>query len=104
MEVELPKDSETRIYRVSGICVFLAVISFIVPRFVANPEGGFASGATAVLTLLIMIGATLLFSLYLLGVTLQKYSSLSVAAKIAGLGPSIVLALMLSGLFYFISY
>ena len=72
MEIKLPEDSDTKIYRVSGVCVFLAVVSFIVPRFVSNPEGGFASGASAVLTLLIMVSATLLLSLYLLGVTLQR--------------------------------
>ena len=76
----------------------------IVPRFVANPEGGFAGAASAVITLLIMLAATLVFSLYLLAVTVQKYSHLSTAARIAGFAPSVVLAAMLFGLFGFLSY
>jgi len=100
----LPKDPETRIYRLSGICVFLAISSFIVPRFVSNPEGGFASGASAVLTLLIMIGVALLFSFYLFGITFQRYRSISIIARVAGIGPSIILAVVLFGLFGFLSY
>ena len=37
--------------------------SFVVPRFVPNPEGGFASGSSAVLVLLLMLFAALLSSL-----------------------------------------
>jgi len=100
----LSKETEQRIYRLSVVCTFLAAASLIVPRFVANPEGGFAGAASAVQTLLSMLAATFLFSLYLLGVTVRKYNSLSTAAKIAGIGPSVVLAAMLFGLFGFLSY
>jgi hypothetical protein len=51
-----------------------------------------------------MLGSTFLFSLYLLAVTVRKYSNLSTAAKIAGIGPSFVLAATLFGLFEFFSY
>jgi hypothetical protein len=71
---------------------------------VSNPEGGFAGGASAVLTLLIMLGATLLFSLYLLGVTVQRFSRLSKTARIAGLAPSVILAAILIGLFGLLRY
>jgi len=104
LETALPKETEQRIYRLSIICTFLAAASLIIPRFAANLEGGFGGAASAAQTLLSMLGATLLFSLYLLAVTIQKYSTLSTVAKIAGIGPSIVLAAMLFGLFEFLSY
>ena len=100
----MPKETEQRIYRLSVLCTFLAAASLIVPRFLANPEGGFAGAASAIVTLLSMLGATLLFSLYLLAVTVQKYSKVSTAAKIAGIAPSVVLAATLFGLFWFLSY
>jgi hypothetical protein len=100
----LPKNSASIIYRLSGICAVLATASWIAPRFVSNPEGGFAGGASAVLTLLIMLGATLLFSLYLLGVTVQRFSRLSKTARIAGLAPSVILAAILIGLFGLLRY
>ncbi len=100
----MPKETEQRIYRLSVTCTFLIAASLIVPRFVANLEGGFGGAASAVQTLISMLGATLLFSLYLLAVTIRKYSTLSTAAKIAGIGPSIVLAATLFGFFGFLSY
>lgn len=100
----MPDRAEARIYRLFGVCVLLATAAFIVPRFVTNPEGAFASGASAVLTLLIMLGATLIFSLYLLGVTIQQFSSLSILARVAGIGPSLILAIMLFALFGFLGY
>lgn len=104
LETALPKETEKRIYRLFAICTFLATASLIVPRFVSNPEGGFAGAASAILTLLITLGASLFFSLYLLAVTVQKYSNLSTAAKIAGIAPSVVLAATLFGLLGFLSY
>ena len=104
MEKKLPKNPDIKIYRLSGISVCLLVASFIIPRFVSNPEGGFASGASAILTLMVLIGATLLFSLYLLSVTIQSYSNLSTIARVAGIGPSIILAVTLLGLLGFLGY
>jgi len=82
----------------------MATAAFIVPRFVENPEGGFASGSSAIATLLIILCATLLFTLYLLIVTIQNYRSLSIMARFAGIGPSLVLALALLSLFGFLRY
>ena len=104
MEEMLSKNPDIKIYRLSGISVCLLVASFIIPRFVSNPEGGFASGASAILALMVLIGATLLFSLYLLSVTIQSYSDLSTNARVAGIGPSIILAVTLLGLFGFLGY
>ena len=100
----LPDKTEARIYRLSGVCAFLAAACLILPRFVSNPEGGFASGASAVLALLVMLAATLLFSLYLLAISVQNYSSISVGARIAGIGPSLVLAVALLALFTVLRY
>ena len=100
----MAKETEQRIYRLSVVCTFLAAASLIVPRFVANLDGGFAGAASAFQTLLSMLGATMLFSLYLLAVTVQRYRDLSTAAKIAGIGPSVILAASLVGLFGFLSY
>ncbi len=96
--------TERRVYRLFGICVSLLIASFIVPRFVSNPEAGFAAGASAVLTLLIMLGVTLILSLYLFVLTIQSYISLGKVARIAGISPAVVLAAMLFGLFGFLSY
>jgi len=49
VEEMLSKNPDIKIYRLSGISVCLLVASFIIPRFVSNPEGGFASGASAIL-------------------------------------------------------
>ena len=54
--------------------------------------------------LMVLIGATLLFSLYLLSFTIQSYSDLSTNARVAGIGPSIILAATLLGLFGFLGY
>jgi len=102
---ENPVDrNEKKIYRLSGICVLLAASSLVVPRFVPNVEGGFASGAMAVLTLLAMLGVTLLVALYLLVMTVRQYGDLSMKAKIAGSAPAIILAVVLLALFGFVSY
>lgn len=96
--------TEKKIYRLFVICILLVAASLVVPRFVPNPEGGFAGAASAVLIFLIMLGVALCFSLYLLIITIQKYNNLSMAAKIAGIAPSAVLAITLFGLFGFLSY
>lgn len=98
------KNEETRIYRLSGICVFLAAMTFIVPRLFPNPEGAFASGANAILVLLAMLVITLTFSLYLLTVTVGAYRDISKTCRAVGIGPSLVLALILLGLLGFIRY
>lgn len=100
----MPNQVEKRIYRLAGICGVLAAASLIVPRFISNPEGGLAAGASAILTFLIVLAISLLFSLYLLGVTIQHYRSLSIVARVFGLGPSVVLAAVLFGLLGLISY
>jgi hypothetical protein len=79
-------------------------MSFVVPRFVTNPEGGFAAGASAVVTLLIMLFATSMLSLYLLAITLRAYKELSVGTRVAGIVPSCLLAMALIFLVLFLRY
>lgn len=95
---------ERRIYRLAALCGFLVALSLVVPRFVTNPEGGFAAGANAVLTLLAMLLAAALVSLYLLATTVRSYRELSPAARLAGIGPACVLVLALASLVLFLGY
>ncbi len=99
-----PSQIEKRIYRLSGVCVLLAAMSFVVPRFVPTTEGGFASGAMAVLILLITLGIAVLFSLYLLSVTVRQYRRLSILARVAGLVPCLLFSMILFGLIVFVRY
>jgi hypothetical protein len=82
----------------------LAALSFVVPRFVTNPEGGFAAGASAIMTLLAMLFATSILSLYLLGITLQAYREISTGPRVAGILPSFILAAALVFLVLFLGY
>ena len=93
----MANESERRIYRLCAICAALTAASLIVPRFAANPDGGFAAGASAAITFLLILGAALLVSLYLLGLTMKKFANLSTVARITGISPSLILtaALML---------
>ncbi len=82
--------TEAGIYRDAALCAVLLVVSVIVPRFVPNQEGGFASAANAILVLLLMLCGLGIFSLVLLARTIRAFHSISVSARIAGIGPSVV--------------
>jgi hypothetical protein len=103
-ETALAKDIEKQIYRLFAVCIFLATASLIIPRFVPNPDGSFAGASSAILTFLILLGVTLIFSLYLLIRTVQEYSDLSALAKIAGIAPGLVLIATMMGLFGFLRF
>ncbi len=45
----MARAAEKKIYRMSAFCAFATALAFIVPRFVPNREGGFASATTAIL-------------------------------------------------------
>jgi hypothetical protein len=95
---------EKKISRLAGICGILVVAALVVPRFVPNPEGGFASAANAVLTLILILVVTLIFSGYLCVFTLQRFRSLSTRAKVLGLGPGLLVTAALVWLLYFLTY
>jgi hypothetical protein len=95
---------EARVYRLAAICGLLVVAAVIVPRFMGNPEGGFAIGATAVLGFLLILGVALATALYLLVVTLRSYRDLPTPARVVGVGPSVVLAGTLFGLIGWLAY
>ena len=100
----LASPAETRIYRHAALFVLLLVLSFIVPRFVSNQEGGFANAAGAVLVLLLMLVGVGIFSLFLFVRAARSFASLSVPARIAGIGPAIVMVVGLALLWGFLSY
>ena len=82
----------------------LVVLSLVLPRMFPNPEGGFASGANAILVLLGTALIATLVSLYLLARTVRVFREISVTARIAGVGPSIFLVLALVSMLGFLSY
>jgi uncharacterized membrane protein YhaH (DUF805 family) len=88
--------TESRIYRLSGICALLVAISLIVPRLVSGPSDGAATAA--VMTFLIVLAIALLISLYLLMITLRRFRDIPMLARLAGIGPSIALVLLLTGI------
>jgi hypothetical protein len=96
--------TERRIYRLSATCVALTALAFLVPRFVPNQEGGFASAATAILVFLAMLLGTAVFSLYLLIVTVQAYKEISFLPRLAGIGPTVALVTALAVLLGLLRY
>ena len=96
--------TETKVYTLALTCGLLIGAAFLLPRFLPNSEGGLAGAASAILAFLLMLGGALLFSLYLLTVTLRQYESLPTAARVAGVGPSVVLAIALLELIGFLRY
>ncbi len=96
--------TETRIYRLFAICGAFTALAFVVPRFVPNQEGGFASAATAVLVLLGMLFVAAMLSLYLLLITFRAYREISFLPRLAGMGPSVVLVAALALLLGFLRY
>jgi len=96
--------TEKRIYRLFAICGFFTALAFIIPRFVPNQEGGFASAATAILVFLGMLFWAAILSLYLLLVTIQVYREISFLPRLAGIGPCLVLVTALALLLGFLRY
>jgi hypothetical protein len=96
--------TEKRIYGLSAICGVVAVLAVIIPRFVPNQEGGFASAATAILVFLGLLFGAAVLSLYLLLVTIQVYREISILPKFAGIGPSVVLVTAVALLLGFLRY
>jgi hypothetical protein len=87
--------TEKRIYRLLLLCVSLTALAYVVPRFVPD-GGGFASAATAILVLLAMLAAAGLVSLYLLFVTIRVYREIAWLPRVAGIAPSVLLAIALA--------
>ena len=96
--------TETRIYRDAALCVALLIVSVIVPRFVPNQEGGFAGAASTVLVFLVMLLGAAVFSLVLLIRTVKAFPMISAPARVAGIGPSVLLVAGLVLLLGFLRY
>jgi hypothetical protein len=95
---------EYKIYRYAGLCAALFAASWIVPRFVTNPEGAFASGASAIVVLLAMLLIAAVVSLHLSVLTLRRWAVISMWAKAMGIAPAAILVtsllLLFGGLMY----
>ncbi len=96
--------TETKIYRLSAICALATAIAFIVPRFVPNREGGFASAATAILVFLGLLVSAAVMSLRLLLLTVRAYRELSFVPRLAGIAPSVLLVGAVVFLLVFLRY
>ena len=99
-----PRSTSRRIYRLSAICGAVTALAFIVPRFVPNQEGGFASAANAILVFLGMLLVAAIMSLYLLVITMQEYREIPLLPRLAGIGPSVLLIAALVLLFGLLRY
>ena len=64
--------TETKVYTLAFICGLLTGPALLLPRFLPNSAGGLAGAASAILAFLLMMGGALLFSLYLLTITLRQ--------------------------------
>lgn len=87
--------AERKIYRLFVICIFLSIMSFIIPYFTASPNGGFAAATTAALSFLLSLGISLAVSMYMLIFTLGNSNSISKTARLVGTIPSAILAIIL---------
>jgi hypothetical protein len=96
--------TEKQIYRMSAICALATALAFIVPRFVPNREGGFASAATAILVFLGLLVGAAAISLRLLFLTVQAYRELSFVTRLAGIAPSVILVGAVVFLLAFLRY
>jgi hypothetical protein len=96
--------TEKRIYRLSAICGLFTVLALIVPRFVPNREGGFASAATAILVFLGMLFGAAILSCRLLLITIKVYREISLLPRLAGIGPSVILVTAVVLLLGFLRY
>lgn len=81
---------QKKIFRLSAMCAVLIALAFVIPRMVPNQDGGFASGAGAALVFLAGLAVTGIVSLYLLWLTIRAYRNLSPFARVAGIGPSVI--------------
>ncbi len=95
-------NTEKKIYQFFVISILLAMMSFIIPRFITNPNGGFAAATTAALSFIISLAFSLLASIYLLVFTIRNSNEISKAAKLVGITPSIILGLILIGVIVFV--
>ncbi len=95
-------NTEKKIYQLFVISILLAIMSFIIPRFTANPNGGFAAATTAALSFIISLAFSLLASIYLLLLTINNFGKISKTAKFVGITPSIILGLILIAVIVFV--
>ncbi len=79
------------IYRLFGAVLAVLASALVLPRLVAGRSEGFAAGAAAALTVLVLGGLATILSLVLFVRTVQRMRSLPLLARLAGLLPAPVL-------------
>ncbi|HEX9658111.1 MAG TPA: hypothetical protein VGB89_14485 [Bacteroidota bacterium] len=79
----------------------LVILSFVLPRFIKNSEGGFAAASSAVLIFLLLLVLASVVALFLFISTYQKRGSLSTASRLSGFLP---LPLVVLGLIMLVSF
>jgi hypothetical protein len=94
---------ETTIYRLAAVCVALVLASVVLPRLMSFGEG-LTAAANAILVFLAVLLIAAGASVYLLFLTLPQYRSLPVRARIAGVGPSVLIVGGLAWSILFLRY
>lgn len=85
-------------------CGGVTALALIVPRFVPNQDGGFASAATTVLIFMGLLIVATLLSVYLLVVTIRGSREISFVPRLAGIAPSVLLVSILVLYFVVLRY
>ena len=88
----------------AGAFWLLVILSFVVPRFIKNSEGGFAAASSAVLLFLLLVVLAGVVALFLFISTYQKRGSLSTASRLSGFLPLPLVVLGLIMLVFFLRY
>jgi len=101
---EMTSGLETRIYRLAAICLLLVLASVVGPRFMSSGDGGIAAASNAIMVFLAILVLAAGLSAYLFFLTLPYYRALPVSARIAGLGPAILIVGGLAWLVLFLRY
>ncbi len=96
--------TEGKIYSLAGLCGVMTALAFVIPRFTADSEGGFAGAASAVLVFLGVLVAAAALSIYLLVVTVRARAGIGLGARVAGILPGLILMTGLVWLVLFLRY
>jgi len=100
----MASSAERRIYLLTGISIATALAAIVLPRFVSSGEGGLAAAATAALVFLGLLAAAAAIAIAAMALTIRRYSSLSLPARVAGIVPAIVLGGALTWLVLYLRY
>lgn len=100
----MASNAPIRIYYLAAISGVLAVAAVVLPRFVPSSEGGLAAAATAALVFLALLAGAVAVGLAALALAIRNYASLPWLARVAGIGPAVVLGVTLVWVVMLLSY